>query len=70
MPVWPSALFWPFIVESNGFFKKFVLDFVYVENGKAVFVHGANKESLFVSDKFNSPVLFLLLDGRFSDYHQ
>lgn len=64
VPFWPSAVFWPFLINNDGFFRKFVLDFVYVENGKAVFVHGANKESLFGSDKFNSPVLFLLLDGR------
>jgi hypothetical protein len=65
VPFWPSAVFWPFLINVDGNFRPFVLDFVYVENGKDVFEHGANKMSLFGSNNFHSPVLFLLLDGRF-----
>jgi hypothetical protein len=64
VPFCPSAVFWPFPIDNNGIFRPFVVDSVYIEDGKAVFVHGANKQSLFGSDKFNTPVFFLLLDGR------
>ena len=36
---------------------------LYVENGRDVFLHGENKSSLFGSENFSTPVLFLLLDG-------
>ena len=43
---------------------EFVADCLYVENGKDVFLHGGgDKSSLFRSENFSSPVLFLLLDG-------
>ena len=60
-PFWPSAVYSPFLIRENGEFRPFVLDFVYIENGKEVFEHGANKMSLFGSANFNTPVLFLLL---------
>ena len=55
---WPSAHYWPLLVERGG-----VADCLYVENGKDAFLHGGNKSSLFGSDNFRTPVLFLLLDG-------
>ena len=55
---WPSAVFWPFLINVDGSFRPFAVDFVYLENGKDVFEHGANKMSLFRSNNFNSPVLF------------
>ena len=39
------------------------LDFLFVENGKDVYLHGANNSSLFGSENFTTPVFFLLLDG-------
>ena len=47
VPYWPSALYWPLLVERGGVFKSFVADCLYVENGKDVFLHGGNKSSLF-----------------------
>ena len=43
--------------------RDFVVDFLFVKNGAEVFVQGANKETCFGSSAFNSPVLFLKLDG-------
>ena len=63
VPFWPSAVFWPLIVNYNGVLREFVLDSVFVQNGREVYEHGANKLSLFGSNNFNTPVLFLLLDG-------
>ena len=40
-----------------------VVDFLFVQNGRDVFVHGANKENCFGSSSFSTPVLFLKLDG-------
>ena len=50
-------------MKRGGVFKSFVADCLYVENGKDVFLHGENKSSLFGSENFCTPVLFLLLDG-------
>ena len=44
-------------------FREFVLDSVFVQNGREVYEHCANKLSLFGSNNFNTPVLFLLIDG-------
>ena len=40
VPYWPSAPFWPFLVERKGGFRSFVLDPLFVENGKDVYLHG------------------------------
>ena len=50
-------------MERGGVFKSFVADCLYVEKGKDVFLHGGNKSSLFGSENFSTPVLFLLLEG-------
>ena len=63
VPYWPSAIFWPCIINEERSFRNYILDFLYVAEGKRVFVHGANKKCIFGSDKFSSPVLFLRIDG-------
>ena len=63
IPYWPSAPFWPLLVDSQGSFNLFVIDYLFVENGKDVFLHGSNKNAIFGSEDFSTPVLFLLLDG-------
>ncbi|CAH3027128.1 unnamed protein product [Porites evermanni] len=37
--------FWPYLIQGNGAYKSFVVDFLFVQNGRDVFVHGANKET-------------------------
>ena len=61
VPYWPSAIFWPCIINEDRSFRSYILDFLYVSEGKQVFVHGANKNC--GSDKFSSPVLFLRING-------
>ncbi|KAK2564547.1 hypothetical protein P5673_011997 [Acropora cervicornis] len=53
IPYWPSAYYWPLLVERGGVFKSFVADCLYVENGTDVFLHGGNKSSLFGSENFS-----------------
>ena len=60
-PVWPSAVFWPLLVEGSDSFRPFIIDCMYVEQGQDVFQHDENKNCLFGSDSFNSAVAFLLL---------
>ena len=63
VPYWPSAIFWPCIINEDRSFRSYILDFLYASEGKRVFVHGANKNCIFDSDKFSSPVLFLRING-------
>lgn len=63
VPVWPSAVFWPFLINSDGSFRSIITDMLYFEDGKHCFEHGANRHSLFGSSAFNSPAAFMLLDG-------
>ena len=56
---WPSAIFWPWIVNEDRSFRSYIVDFLCVAEGKRVFVHGVNTNCIFVSDKFSSPVPFL-----------
>ena len=55
--------FGPFLVERKGAFRSFVLDSLFVENGKDVYLHGENNSTLFGSENFSTPVFFLLLNG-------
>ena len=63
VPFWPSSLFWPYLIQENGAYKSFVVDFLFVQNGRDVFVYGTNKETCFGSSSFSTPVLFLKLDS-------
>ena len=63
VPYWPSAPFWPFLVERKGGFRSFVLDPLFVENGKMFISMGKVIVPLFGSENFSKPVFFLLLDG-------
>ena len=63
VPYWPSAPFWSFLVGRKGGFRSFVLDSLFVQNGKDVSLHGENNSTLFGSEDFSTPVFFLLLDG-------
>ena len=63
VPYWPSAPFWSFLVGDKGGFRSFVLDSLFVQNGKDVSLHGENNSTLFSSEDFSTSVFFLLLDG-------
>ena len=64
VPYWPSAPFWPFLVERKGGFRSFVLDSLCVENGKNVYLHGENDSTLFGSEDFSTPVFFVFFFAR------
>ena len=51
--------YWPSIINEDRSFRSYILDFLYLVEGKRVFVHSSNKNCIFGSDKFSSPVLFL-----------
>ena len=57
-PVGLQLFFGPFWLNVRG-----VLDSLFVENGKDVYLHGENNSTLFGSENFSTPVFFLLLDG-------
>ena len=40
VPFWPSSLFWPYLIQGNGAYKSFVVDFLFVQNGRDNFVYG------------------------------
>ena len=63
VPFWSWSLFWPYLIQGNGAYKSFVVDFLFVQNGRDVFVYGANKEICFGFSSFSTPVLFLKLDS-------
>ena len=46
VPFWPLSLFWPFLIQGNGAFESFVVDLLFVQNGRDVFVRGGNKETV------------------------
>ena len=58
VPYWPSAHYWPLLVERRGVFKSFVEDCLHIENGKDVFLHGGNKSSPFWIREFLYPSAF------------
>ena len=43
---WPFSSLLSFLVERRWGFRSFVIDFLFVENGKDVYLHGANNSSL------------------------
>ena len=63
VPYWPSAIFWALIINEDRSFRSYIVDFLYVAEGKRVFVHGINTNCIFAPDKFSSPVLFLRING-------
>ena len=66
IPMWPSATFWPYLINCNGTFKSVVADSMYVEVGKDVFQQGENFKSFSGSHNFNSAVAVLLFDAVLS----
>ena len=63
VPYWPSVIFWPCIINEDRSFRSYIVDFLYVAEGKQVLVHGVNKNCIFGSDNFSSAVLFLRING-------
>ena len=43
MPYWRSAIYWPALVDSDGNFRRFVIDNIIVYEGAKVLVRGTVK---------------------------
>jgi hypothetical protein len=59
VPKWTSSHFWPMLVNSDGNFKYFVIDYVEYVKPTHFFKAGSHKESVFAGAKFLSNVLVL-----------
>ena len=60
---WPSAFFWLCIINEDRSFRSYIRDFLYVSEGKRVFVQVSNKNCIFVPDLHSLSVLFLRISG-------
>ena len=57
VPRWGSSPFWPMIFRQNLVYQDYITDVIEFSNPEGIFVEGSNKNSLFGSDRFTSPVL-------------
>lgn len=64
VPKWTSAHFWPLLVNSDGKFKTFVIDYVEYVKPRIFFIAGSHKESAFAGVKFLSNVLVLNINFK------
>ena len=60
---WPFAFFWLCIINEDRSFRSYIRDFLYVSEGKRVFVQVSNKNCIFVPDLHSLSVLFLRISG-------
>ena len=56
---WPSAVFWPLIVDETQQFKEFVTDYIYFSSTKDLLCLGEFKGSLMAS-QFGDTAIFVL----------
>ena len=57
VPRWVSAPFWPYIFKKDLIYQDYVTDVLEFKNPERIYVQGSNKNSIFGSDHFYSPVL-------------
>ena len=62
VPWWPSAMFWPLLMNSDSSFREFVTAFKKLDNARGVFVRGS-VPSVFNSE-FKGSVLALRINGQ------
>ena len=63
VPYWPSAPFWPLLFSENRESRLLISRVVKIDNPEGVFVQGRNRNSIFGTKKFQSPVLCVRLNG-------
>ena len=63
-PIGLQLPFGPFWLNVRGGFRSFVLDSLFVEKGKNVYLHGENNSALFGSEDFSTPVFFVFFARR------
>ena len=64
VPEWPSAPFWPLLFSESSNFHSLVSHVIRFNDPTNMFVQGRNRNSIFGSSKFTTPVLCLRL-GNF-----
>lgn len=57
VPRWVSAPFWPYIFQKDMVYQDHVIDVLEFKNTNGIFIQGSNKNSIFGSSRFTSPVL-------------
>ena len=62
VPKWRSAAYWPMLVDRNGRFHHFVIDYIEFVNVKDIYLNGSVK-SIF-NDQFKSSVLALRISFK------
>ena len=64
VPKWVSAAYWPMIFCKNMIYHEYVRDVIEFKNTNGIFIHGSNKNSIFGTEPFITPVIAVLLDAR------
>ena len=59
IPYWPSALYWPFLVNSDKSFKHFIKDYFSIPSSKTVLSDGPSQRSIL--NKFDVTLFVLLI---------
>lgn len=62
VPHWPSAAFWPLLVDHHSKFLPFIKDHRVFENPSLWVVRGKNSQSLVGSIQSSAPILALYID--------
>ena len=62
VPKWKSANFWPFLFKNNLETHRYVREILEFDADQKIFEQGLNKNSIFGSDSFSSPVLAVRFD--------
>lgn len=63
VPKWKSASFWPYIYKDKCATHEYVIDILEFKDVSGIYVQGQNKNTVFGSDRFLSPVLVIRLDA-------
>lgn len=64
VPRWKSAAFWPMIFGRDLTYRPYVKDVIEFKSTSGIFVKGCNKNTIFGSEPFLTPVLAVLLDAN------
>ncbi len=60
-PKWPSSRFWPFLFPHSGPIPE-IKKWKTIQNGGSILVAGNHEKSIFMPEKFRSPMIAMLLD--------
>ena len=61
IPFWPSAVFWPLLVENDQSFRSFIVNYMFFKSSKNLVVQGEFKGSIIGHRDYNVPIIVLFL---------